>query len=304
MQKTVENHYMNDKKSEPSVRENFYFYIKCVGSNDRLYPLESIALRTQSSIKINSDFLANLKLTMEAATVPIYVAIEAGSSARHALIKFLLESGEKGDIANLNASMLLLKSTSMLDSLIPTFENLNGHQILSQHFETLYKALAIQFYSYIEDLSKQILKAILIKNITLLDHLGARGLKIKKSDCKKLKARIDQERSENKLTLDEAYDEIILNKGYLFEQHHKIFEELVGLNLPQQQLVCLKNLESSRHLFVHRNSIIDQKFISETGTTQLSGTTLGVNAQMMYEWEKAVIGYAHLLLQASDPYCI
>lgn len=294
---------MNDQKSEQSIKENFYFYMKCAGSNDRLYPLESVALGSQSSIRIQSHIITNLKLIMEAASVPIYVAIEAGSSARQSLIKFLIENGETGDIVSLNASMLLLNSTSMFDSLIPTFKNLNEHKILSQHFETLYKALAIQLYGCIEDFSKQILKAILMKDITLLDKLSTKNLKIRQSECKKLKARIDQDQKEKNLTLEEAYDENIPN-GYLFEQYYKIFEELVSFNLSRNNLDCLKNLEFSRHLFVHKNSVIDQKFILETNTSEPPGTILAVTAQMMYEWEKAVVDYTSILLKTSDQYCI
>jgi hypothetical protein len=240
---------------------------------------------------------------MEAASVPLYVAMQAGSITRNAMIEFLIKSGGEGDLASIHSSKLLLNDTSPFDGLIPTFQTLHEHGILSQHFGTLYKTLAIQFYGCVEDLSKQLLKAVLTKDIQLLNQLDSKGLKIGKSDCSKLKRRIDQERNENNMSLEQAYDETVFNKGYSFEQYNEIFLELVGFNFGMQQENCLKRLESSRHLFVHKNSIIDQKFLLETQSSALRGTILNVTAEMMYEWESAVISHACNLLKACDQYC-
>ena len=115
-----------------------------------------------------------------------------------------------------------------------------------------------------------------------------------------MKARILQSQQELSMTIDQAYDEEVLNKGYSLEQYSNIFNELIDANFSGERIDSIKKLESSRHLFVHRSSLIDQKYIDETGCNQSLGETLKLPANYMYEWQNSLISYVkELILKAS-----
>ncbi|VXB75155.1 hypothetical protein [Pseudomonas sp. 8O] len=285
----------------------FYIYMARVGNADALHPLNELDLEIDGCQEILDEFLSNFKNTLEAVSVPFYVGLFAASMSQNKLLEKLLNKArDEGCKDALSVATYLLNNKSYaagIGSVIPSFQRLESDGILSSQFETLYKLAAIRFYGCLEEFSKQALKLLIVKDISRLDALSVKGIKIGKSKCETLKARILQSQNESSMTLSQAYDEEILNKGYSLEQYSMIFGELVGVSFNSADIDSIKRLESSRHLFVHRSSMVDQKYIDETGCDESIGEILSVPASSMYEWQDNLVSYAKDLILKVNERC-
>lgn len=287
------------------MEQEFYIYIAGVGSADALYPLKQLGLEGGGCQVILDEFLFNFKSTLEAVSVPFYVGLFAASMSQNKLLeKLVCKARDEGCTDSLSVANYLINNesyTTGIESIIPSFQKLESHNLLSAQFEALYKLAVIRFYGCLEELSKQTLKLLITSDISRLDALSAKDIKIGKSKCQTLKARILQSQQEQSMSLAQAYDEEILNKGYSLEQYSKIFSELAGVSFNNAGMESIKKLESSRHLFVHRNSVIDQKYINETGCHQSLGEVLKVPAGNMYKWQNHLVSYAReLIIKVSE----
>ncbi|RUO31618.1 hypothetical protein CWE12_01060 [Aliidiomarina sedimenti] len=286
------------------MEQEFYIYIARVGSGDALYPLKVLELTVEGCQGILDEFLSNFKNILEAVSVPFHVGLFTASMSQVRLTEKLLHKArDEGCRDSFSVATYLMNNksyTAGIESVIPSFQKLESHGILSAQFETLYKIAAIRFYGCLEEFSKQVLKLIVANDISCLDTLSAKDIRIGKSKCETLKARILQSQQELSMTIDQAYDEEVLNKGYSLEQYSNIFNELIGANFAGASIDSIKKLESSRHLFVHRSSLIDKKYIDETGCNQSLGESLKLPANYMYEWQNSLISYVkELILKTS-----
>lgn len=287
------------------MKKAFFIYVARVGSVDSLYYLKELKLDEEECQSILNEFLYNLKTALEAVSVPFHVGLFTASMSQSKLLEKLLHKARDEDCKDsLSVATYLMNNKSYtigIESVIPSFQELDSHGILSSQFETLYKLAAIRFYGCLEELSKQALKFLVIRDINRLDTLSAKGIKIGKSNCEKLKDRILQSQRDLSISLGQAYDEEILNKGYSLKQYSTIFNELAGANFNPTDIDSIKKLESSRHLFVHRSSVIDQKYIDEVSCNQSVGETLKVSVGNMYEWQDHLVSYTkELIVKVND----
>jgi hypothetical protein len=297
---------MNENWSFKDFEGKYFISLPRIGKTDALYKISSLNLKSASVSAISEEFHSNFKSILEAAAVPFYVALFAASMSQAKLIEDLLKEAQKGYRDNFSVAMFLMNNESHLkgiESVVPTFESLEEHRLLTEQFEVLYKIIAISFYGCLESLSKSLLKCLILDDTSRLDQLHAQGLKVGKSNCQTLKARLSQTQNQDGLNLSEAYDDNILNKGYSFEQYTFIFSCLCGFSCSNRICTNLKTLESSRHLIVHRNSEIDQKYIDETGINAAIGDKLQVSSIDMYAWQDSIIEYASNLIKSVDCTC-
>ncbi|HMU66562.1 MAG TPA: hypothetical protein PKE57_05425 [Cellvibrionaceae bacterium] len=278
-------------------------YIALTGTEDDLHKLETLTLQNAVCIDLKNSFTSNLKLSLEAVSTPFYVGLLASGLSQSKLIENFAKQGAAGCLQSYETAKTLLDNKSYLtgiQSIIPTFQAMHEYGLANNQFQALYKLVAMRFYGALEDLSKQALKIIITKNICNLDILSAQGLKIAKSDCVKLKRRIIQQQQEHSLTIEHAYDEEISHLSYQVFQYTELFSALMNFSIPDNIIDLLTRLESSRHLFTHRNSIVDQKYINEVGNNLEIGDTLHASPDDMYRWQNAIIDYSAALLESLD----
>lgn len=289
------------------MEQEFYIYIARVGSADALYPLKELKLEIENSQEILDEFLSNFKNALEAVSAPFHVGLFAATMSHSKLLERLLHKARDKDCKDaLSVATYLMNNKSYtigIESIIPSFQKLESLGVFSSQFETLYKLTAIRFYGCLEELSKQSLKLLITRDIYQLDILSAKDIRIGKSKCKTLKARILQSQQELSISLEQAYDEEILNKGYSLEQYSMILCELTGASFNSEDIESIKKLESTRHLLVHRSSIIDQKYIDETSCNENIGETLKVSARSMYEWQDHLVSYTKELIVKVNEKC-
>lgn len=290
---------MESSWSYNDLERHFFNYLARKGEADPLYPIKSISF---SSLRVESarqSILSNIKDTMEGASTPFFVGLFAASMSQHKLINDLLLQAKNGCFESYAVSQYLLKNEVFkkgIESIIPSFEKLEKEGLFSAQFHTLYKLVAIRFYGCLEEASKELLKLVICHDLSRLDTIHQNGCKIGKSSCATLKARIEQDQRESLLSIDDAYDEHILNKGYKIGQYTDIFKSAIGFSIPSQTLSEIQKLEFSRHLLTHRSGIIDQKYIDETNTQLQVGDKLPISARDMYTWQDSIIKYIAELL--------
>lgn len=281
------------------MEKEFYIYITRVGRPDALYSLMEIKLSVEHCQMILDNFIGNFKNTLEAVTVPFHVGLFTASMSQVKLTEKLLNKARnKGCRTSFDVALYLMNNKSYrvgIEAVIPSFQKLEDHGILSPQFETIYKLAAIRFYGCLEELSKEVLKFLITRNVSCLVTLATKVIRIGKSKCDTLKARIEQDQRELSLSFDQAYDEHILNKGYSLEQYSKIFQEILSVSFTLSCFEDIKRLEASRHLFVHTNSVIDQKYIDKTGCSQPCGDVLRLPASSMYTWQASLVTYVQEL---------
>jgi len=212
----------------------------------------------------------------------------------------LMTKAEQGDALSAIVAKYLIDeevSVKSVNYVIPIFQKLKEDDLLSTSLENLNKLISVRLYTCLEEFSKSLLKEITINDIDVLDILSNKDICIGKSKPSKLKNRLIQEQQENKISLNDAYDEHILNKGYKISQYTEIFSELLEIQL---SIETLNVLESSRHLIIHRNSTVDKKFLDETKSNYELGDLIIISPTKMYDWQDSIIKYTTKLLLEVD----
>ncbi|CAK3163530.1 RiboL-PSP-HEPN domain-containing protein [Vibrio crassostreae] len=258
---------MLDNWTFEDFKEKFFFHTKT--DSDVFSQIEMIPVSGERE-QLVSEFLTEARTIFEVSSLPFFVAFfAAGVSHSKLLESLLLKAKEDGCAKSHEVAMFLLEKqlyTTAVSAVVPTFENLHEAEILADQIEKLNNSIVMNAYGCLEKYSKFVLKSILLEDLySGLNHLESSSLKIGNSSPNKLKNRIDADsrESDNELSETELYDEHILNKGYSVEQYTELFSALYDF-LPSPLLLSeLRKIESLRHILIHRNGVIDQKYVNE-----------------------------------------
>lgn len=286
---------MDSSWNYSDLESHFFNYLARKGDADALHPIKSINFSCPKIESARRTALSNIKDTMEGASTPFFVGLFAASMSQHKLINDLLLQAKNGCLNSYAVSQYLLENKVFnkgIESIIPSFEKLEKEGLFSSQFHTLYKLIVIRFYGCLEESSKELLKLTICHDLSRLNMIQEIG----RSKGPKLKAKLEQEQRDSSSSMEEAYDEIILNKGYKLAQYTDIFRGAIGFTISSDTLSELQKLEFNRHLITHHSGVVDQKYIDETGSQQSLGDSLKISVSEMYSWQNSIIKYIAELL--------
>lgn len=281
------------------MEEKFFLYIARIGKHDALYKIKEIAIGNDRYALIHNEFVSNFKLANEAASVPMYFAMLAGSETMKKIKDILLHQARSGDSDSFQILRRFLDGNMMIkgfESVIPTYQVAHETGFLATHIDVLYKLIAIRFYGCLEDFSKKCLKYIVLNDNDFLMKIHEADIKIGNRITKKLYDGIINYHNNGYETIEDAYDDTILNLGYKFTIYSRIFT-LNGCEFDKNTISQLQMFESSRNIIVHKNSIMDKKYLDESRQSEYSelNQLLKLTANEMRTWQQQIVNYSSIL---------
>jgi hypothetical protein len=295
---------MSNSWTFEDYKENFFFHTKV--ENDIFSEIEKLSIVTSRSA-LRDEFLAEARTVFEVSSLPFFVAFLAAGTSHIKLLESLLKKAKDENCKKSHeVAMFILEDqlyTTAIDAVIPTFEKLHEVGLMKEQLEKLNNSIVMSAYGVLEKYSKFVLRSILLENLYAgLDLLESKSLKIAKSSPSKLKNRIDADERDplNSLSQCDLYDENILNKGYLVEQYTELFGALYDFQ-PQPSVVSqLKKMESLRHILIHRNGVVDKKYIDEIDNSLNVGDKVKLSPNDLKEFMGSFGSYFKSLLSISQ----
>ncbi|MGK0270043.1 MAG: hypothetical protein ACI88H_000676 [Cocleimonas sp.] len=251
--------------------------------------------------------LCEARTVFEVSSLPFFVAFLAAGMSQTKLIEELnRRSKEEHCTKSAEVAKFIFDNslyTTAISAVIPTFQALDKADLVSAHIDKLNNSIVMNAYGCLEKHSKFLLKEIMITDLNkALDYLHGHGLVIGKSKAERLKNCVDSDFRDpnNGLSLSDAYDENILNKGYNIEQYTNLFMNLTDVIVPDSTVQNLKKMESLRHILIHKNGIVDQKYIDEVDSSLTVNDRIVLSPDEMHTFMEAFVDYFANVLAPSE----
>lgn len=284
-------------------KEKYFFHTK--DEKDIFSEIEKLSIAISRS-GLRDEFLAEARTVFEVSSLPFFVAFLAAGTTYTKLLEGLLKTAkDKNCKKSYELAMLILENklyTSAVGAVIPTFEKLHEVGLMEKQIEKLNNSIVMNAYGVLEKYSKFVLRSILLENLYAgLDLLESKNLKIAKSPASKLKNRIEADERDplNDLSQYDLYDENILNKGYSLEQYTALFVALYNFQPESSAISQLKKMESLRHILIHRNGVVDKKYIDEIDNSLNVGDKVKLSPNDLKEFMGAFGNYFKSLFSIS-----